>query len=53
MFDGNHWGCSNLGIVRRRQFLVVYVRNDLIPEREESISMGIFILMNIDRRNFQ
>jgi len=27
--------------------------NDLIPEREESILMGFFIFVNMDRRDFQ
>jgi hypothetical protein len=40
-------------IVHRRQCLVVDVGNDLIPEGEESISMGIFIFMNMERRDFK
>ena len=27
--------------------------NDLIPEREESILMGFFVFVNMDRRDFQ
>jgi len=53
MFSCNPWGCSLMRIVHRRQFLVVDVGNDLFPEGEESISMGIFIFMNIDRRDFK
>ena len=53
MFDNTHLGCSNLGIVRRRQFLVMDVGNDLITKGEECISVGIFIFMNMDRRDFK
>jgi len=33
--------------------VTVDMGNDLIPEREESIFMGFFIFMYVDRRDFE
>ena len=40
-------------IIHRRQCLVVDVGNNLLPEGEERIFVGIFILMNMERRDFK
>jgi hypothetical protein len=53
MFSCNQQGCSLMRIVHRWQCLVVDVGNDLISEGEESISMGIFIFMKMERRDFK
>ena len=33
--------------------LAVDMGNDLIPEREESILVGFFVFVNMDRRDFK
>ena len=40
-------------IVHYRQCPTVDMGNDLIPKGEKSISMGIFIFMNLERGNFK
>jgi hypothetical protein len=52
------FGCNFLGsrfrrIVHHRHLLVVDMGNDLVPEREESILMGFFVFMNMDRRDLK
>jgi len=53
MFGCNFLGSSIRRIVHHRHLLVVDMVNDLIPEREESILVGFFIFMNMDRRDFK
>jgi hypothetical protein len=52
------FGCNFLGsrfrrIVHHGQLLAVDMINDLIPEREESILVSFFILVNMDRRDLK
>jgi hypothetical protein len=53
MFGCNFLGCSLRRIVHHGHLLVVDMSNDLIPEREESILVGFFVLVNMDRRDFK
>jgi hypothetical protein len=54
MFGCNLLGSSLRRIVHRRtDGAVVDMGDDLIPEREESILVGFFILMDMDRRDFK
>jgi hypothetical protein len=53
MFGCNFLGSSFRRIVHHRHLLVVDMGNDLVPEREESILMGFFIFMNMDRRDLK
>ena len=53
MFGCNFLGSSLCRIVHHRHLLVVDMINDLIPEREESILMGFFIFMDMDRRDLK
>ena len=53
MFGCNFLGSSIGRIVHHRHVLVVDMSNDLIPEREESILVGFFVFMNMDRRDFE
>ena len=54
MFGCNFLGSRLYRIVHRRQLVLpVDMGNDLIPEREESIFMGFFIFMDMDRRDFK
>jgi hypothetical protein len=52
------FGCNFLGsrvrrIVHHRHLLVVDMGYDLIPEREESIFMGFFVFVDMNRRDFK
>jgi hypothetical protein len=53
MFGCNFLGCSIRRIVHHRHMLAVDLVNDLIPEREESILVGFFVLVDVDRRDFK
>jgi hypothetical protein len=53
MFGCNFQGCSLRRIVHHGQVAVVDMGNDLIPQREESIFVGFFIFMDMDRRDFK
>ena len=53
MFGCNFLGSSIRRIVHHRHLLTVDMGNDLIPEREESILVGFFVFMNMDRRYFK
>jgi hypothetical protein len=53
MFGCNFPGCSIRRIVHHGNLLAVDMGNNLIPEREESIFMGFFIFMDMDRRDFK
>jgi hypothetical protein len=53
MFGCNFLGCSFRRIVHHGNMLAVDMVNDLIPKREESIFMGFFIFMDMDRRDFK
>ena len=46
-------GCSLMRIVHDRQFLSENIGNELIPKGEESIFVGFFILMKMERRGSQ
>lgn len=45
----NFLGCSLSSIVHYRHRTVVDMGNDLVPEREESNFMGIFVLVDMGR----
>jgi hypothetical protein len=53
MFGCNFLGCRFRRIVHHRHLLAVDMVNDLIPKGEESILVGFFIFMNMDRRDFK
>jgi hypothetical protein len=53
MFGCNFLGCSLSRIVHHRHLLVVDMVNDLIPKREESILVGFFVFVDMDRRDFK
>jgi hypothetical protein len=53
MFGCNFLGCRFRRIVHHGHMLTVDLGNDLIPEREESIFVGFFVLVNVDRRDFK
>jgi hypothetical protein len=46
-------GCGFMRIVHYRQFLSEDMGNDLLPKGEESIFVGFFILINMERRDFK
>ena len=46
-------GCSPMRIVHHKRCLTVDIENDLIPDGEERIFVGFFILMNMERRGFK
>jgi hypothetical protein len=53
LFSCNSWGCNIKRNGNRRQFPVMEVGNDLIPEGEKSILVGIFIFMNMEGRDIK
>ena len=53
MFCCNFLGSRFGRIVHHGDMVVVDVGDDLITEREESILVGFFIFMNVDRRDFK
>jgi len=53
MFSCNFLGSSIRRIVHHRHLLAMDMGNDLIPEREESILVGFFVFMDMDRRDFK
>jgi hypothetical protein len=53
MFGCNPLGSSLGRIVHHGQGAVVDMGYDLIPEREESIFMGFFVFVNVNRRDFK
>jgi hypothetical protein len=60
MFGCNFMRCSIRRVVHHRHLpavdmgmLPVDVGHDLIPEREESILVGFFIFMDMNRRDFK
>jgi len=53
MFGCNFLRGSIGRIVHHRHVLAVDLVDDLIPEREESILVGFFVFMDMDRRDFK
>lgn len=53
MFGCNFLGCRFRRIVHHGYLLAVDMGNNLIPEREESIFMGFFVFVNMNRRDFK
>jgi hypothetical protein len=53
MFGCNFLGSSIRRIVHHGNLLSVDFGNDLVPECEESILMGFFVFVNMDRRDFK
>jgi hypothetical protein len=53
MFGCNFLGCSVRRIVHHGHLLSVDFGNDLVPECEESILVGFFVFVNMDRRDFK
>ena len=53
-FSGNQEWCRIRRMVRHRHLLpAANIGNDLIPEREECVLVGVFIPLNLDGRDFK
>jgi len=53
MFGCNFLRCRFMRIVHHGKRVAVDMGYDLIPECEESVFMGFFIFVNMNRRNFK